>query len=81
MIKTCSKKVAVWLARMNNYDDLNFYTQRISNENGEAEDSDFEKEFNLFYFDIDDCEFDLIESYEPSNLFPIGILLYKNHSY
>ena len=52
---------AVWISTIDNYDDLDKYTEDIWDSNGEREMSTFAKEFGIDWYDPDMKEFDLEE--------------------
>jgi hypothetical protein len=50
---------AVWVSRINNYDDLDEYTEDSWDDNGERSMSLFAKDFAIDWYDPDNREFDL----------------------
>lgn len=72
----CMGQVSIWLGNFKNFSDLEKYVQTQYTKDGDSIDSQFEKDFEIDYYDEDFREINLLEV--PQNSFT-NIL--QEHSY
>lgn len=72
----CSGQVSIWLGNFKNFSDLEKYVQTRYTKDGDSIDAQFEKDFQIDYYDEDFREINLLEA--PQNSFA-NIL--QEHSY